>query len=124
LYFSKEAEQIAVFEQTSHSETDERRGLIEYYLERLLPKNWGEMGIDERRMHLNDVDHLNDKGVRRTKVCMAEIWCECLGKNKEDMSRYLTRDINDIMKTFEDWTHKNTTANFGIYGRQKYYTRK
>ena len=82
------------------------------------------MGIDERRMYLNDVDRLNDKGERRTKVCMAEIWCECLGKNKEDMSRYLTRDINDIMKTFEEWTHKSTTSNFGIYGKQKYYKRK
>lgn len=124
LFLSKEAEKIANQEQLNHCEVDDRRGLIEFYLDRVLPKNWPDMGIDERRMYLSDSDNLNDKGHKRDKVCMAEIWCECLGKNKEDMSRYLTRDINDIMKSFPDWEYKPTTANFGAYGKQKYYQRK
>ena len=124
LYLSPEAEAIARLEQTSHSDTDERRGLIEFYLDRQLPKSWAALGIDERRMFLNDLEAYDDKGVQRDRVCMAEIWCECLGKNKEDMSRYLTRDINDIMKGFENWEYKPTTANFGSYGKQKYYQRK
>lgn len=124
LYFSTEAETIAKLEQSGHCEVDERRGLIEFYLEREVPKKWPEMDIDERRMFLNDPERYEDKGIRRTRVCMAEIWSECLGKNKEDMSRYLTRDINDIMKSFPDWEFKPTTANFGTYGKQKYYQRK
>jgi hypothetical protein len=55
---------------------------------------------------------------------MAEIWCECLGKAKEDMSRYNTREINDIMKSLEGWEFKATTKNFGYYGKQKYYARR
>jgi len=55
---------------------------------------------------------------------MVELWCECLGKNKEDADRYKTRDINDIMKSFPDWEYRPTTANFGAYGKQKYYSRK
>lgn len=124
LYLGPEAEAIAAMEQIGHCEVDERRGVIEYYLERLLPKNWPDLGIDERRMYLNDPDNVNDKGVKRMRVCMAEIWTECLGKNKEDMSRYLTKDINDIMKSFDNWEYKPTTANFGAYGKQKYYQRK
>ncbi len=126
LYLSAEAEQIAGQEQSDHCEVDDRRGVIEFYLERELPKDWRNMGIDERRMYFRDfTDIENDgKGIKRDKVCMAEIWCECLGKNKEDMSRYLTRDINDIMKSLEDWDYRPTTANFGEYGKQKYYQRK
>lgn len=124
LYLSADAEAIATMEQVGHCEVDERRGVIEYYLERLLPKNWAELGVDERRMYLNDPEKVNDKGVKRMRVCMAEIWTECLGKNKEDMSRYLTKDINDIMKSFDNWEYKPTTANFGAYGKQKYFQRK
>lgn len=124
LYLSAEAEEIARFEQNSHSEVDERRGLIEFYLNRQLPKEWPSMGIDERRMYLGDHDAENQKGTKRTRVCMAEIWAECLGKNKTEMTRYLTRDINDIMKSFPEWEYKPTTANFGEYGKQKYYARK
>lgn len=124
LYLSAEAEAIARLEQNGHCEVDERRGLIEFYLERTLPGNWATMETEERRMYLSDLDNIKDKGSRREKVCMAEIWTECLGKNKEDMSRYLTRDINDIMKSFPDWEYKPTTANFGKYGKQKYYQRK
>lgn len=124
LYLSAAAEMIAGKEQRDHCEVDDRKGVIEFYLDRQLPPNWSTMGIDERRMFLNDTERLEDKGLVRTKVCMAEIWTECLGKNKEDMSRYLTRDINDIMKSMSDWEYKPTTANFGAYGKQKYYQRK
>lgn len=124
LYLSADAEKIASYEQMSHCEVDDRRGLIEFYLDRELPKNWHKMGIDERRMYLSEPDSSDGKGVIRKKVCMAEIWSECLGKNKTDMSRYLTRDINDIMKSFPDWEYKPTTSNFGDYGKQKYYQRK
>lgn len=124
LYFSPDAERIAAQEQIGHSEIDERQGVIEYYLNRPLPKNWQSLGLDERRMYLADPESVNDKGHPRTKVCMAEIWCECLGKHKEDMSRYLTRDINDIMKAFPEWVYKPTTSNFGAYGKQKYYQRR
>jgi putative DNA primase/helicase len=124
LYLSPEAQTIARFEQSSHSEVDERRGLIEFYLDRALPKDWAAQGTEERRMWLSNPDNFESKGVKRSRVCMAEIWCECLGKNKEDMTKYLTRDINDILKSFADWEYKPTTANFGAYGKQKYYSRK
>lgn len=122
LYLSKEAEQIASREQRRHSETDERTGVIEGYLDALLPKDWAKKDIFDRRDYLaND----KEKGTEeREFVCMAEIWCECLGKSKEDMSRYNTREINDIMKSLENWEYCSTTKNFGSYGKQKYYRRR
>jgi putative DNA primase/helicase len=123
LYLSKEAEKIATTQQKLHSETDERRGLIEAYLNRLLPEDWDTMDLYERRAFMEDP--LSEKGkIDRVYVCVAEIWCECLGKNKEDMDRYKTRDINDIMRGLDEWEQINSTRNFKIYGKQKYYARK
>lgn len=123
LYLSADAEKTATIQQSMHSEVDERRGIIENYLDRLLPKDWDEKDIFERRSYLEDP--LSPKGtVLRDYVCIAEIWCECLGKNKEDMDRYKTREINDILRGLEGWEQVGTTRTFRIYGKQKYYARK
>lgn len=123
LYLSKEAENLAEIEQRSHSEVDERMGLVEKYLSTKLPATWEEKDIYERRSFLGD--ELVEKGVHeRDYVCVAEIWCECLGKEKEDMDRYKTREINDILRSLDDWEQSKSTKNFKLYGKQKYYTRK
>ena len=84
LYLSAEAEKTATVQQSMHSEVDERRGIIEDYLDRLLPQDWDDKDIFERRSYLEDP--LSPKGtVLRDYVCIAEIWCECLGKNKEKL---------------------------------------
>lgn len=123
LDLSNEAEKIAGFEQKKHSDADERTGLIEQYLDTPIPANWDEMDILDRRTYLTDP--LKPKtGSERDYVCVAEIWCECLGKEKEDMDRYKTRDINDILRGLEDWEQSSSTKNFSLYGKQKYYARK
>jgi predicted P-loop ATPase len=122
LYLSAEAEAIARVEQLKHSEVDDRKGLIEQFLDRPILANWDSLDVDSRRLHYSQ--HEVDGTVQRDFVCMAEIWCECLGKNKEDMSRYNTREINDILKGLQDWEYHTSTKNFAIYGKQKYYSRK
>lgn len=110
-------------EQSSHSESDERKGIIEAYLERQLPDNWDSMDLYQRRDFL--VDELNPKGTTpRDYVCVAEIWCECLGRNREDIDRYKTREINDLLKSMPEWEPCKVSKRFPIYGKQKYYVRK
>ena len=121
LYLGKEAENIAYKEQSNHSESDERKGLIELYLDMRLPSNWDDLDIFERREW---VEKPVNEFEERDYVCAAEVWCECLSKEKEDMSRYNTRDINDILESFENWERSNSTRKFEIYGVQKYYIRK
>lgn len=122
LYLSPEAEAIAKNEQIVHSATDERRGLIELYLDKKLPEDWAGCDIDDRRTFLA-VKGSEGKELKDF-VCIAEIWCECLGKEKEDMSRYNTRDINGIMRSLLDWEPGKSPRNFPLYGKQKYYSRK
>lgn len=121
LYLSLEADKIAKFEQASHSEMDDRQGLILCYLDMPIPANWNKLGLEERRMYINSGDY---KGDSRDFVCIAELWCECLGKNREDMSRYNTRDLNDIMRSLTSWEAHASPRNFSVYGKQKYYSKK
>ena len=123
LYLGTESSKIAQMEQIKHSQVDERTGLISEYLNTFLPDNWVKMDLFERREFL--ADPLVPEGVDiREVVCVAEIWCECFGKEKRDMDRYKTREINDIMKGLKGWELANSTKRFGFYGTQKYYRRK
>lgn len=123
LYLSKEAEALAKVEQEKHSELDERKGLILEYLETEYPDNWDELDVLQRQMFLDDP--LSSKGkYRKDFVCVAELWCECLGKKRQEIDRWKTREINDIMRSVEGWDYISSTRNFPIYGKQKYYVRK
>lgn len=123
LYMTGEEDIIAKIEQHKHSEQDERKGIIEEYLNAKYPDNWSSMDLYDRRRWLEDP--LSQAGtIQKDFVCVAEIWCECLGKEKNDMSRYNTRDINDILRSLPEWEASTSTKNFSIYGKQKYYKRK
>ena len=123
LYMTGEEDIIAKIEQHKHSEQDERKGIIEEYLNAKYPDNWTSMDLYDRRRWLEDP--LSQAGtIQKNFVCVAEIWCECLGKEKNDMSRYNTRDINDILRSLPEWEASTSTKNFSIYGKQKYYKRK
>lgn len=122
LWLGEEAEMLAKEEQRAHSESDEREGIITSFLNRKLPANWDDMDLWQRKDYLDDP--LSPNGVKeREYVCVAEVWCECLGRNKEDMDRYKTREINDLLKSIDGWTPCKSTKNFPIYGKQKYYIR-
>jgi predicted P-loop ATPase len=124
LYLSHEAEYLATCEQIKHSRIDDRKGVIEQFLDLKLPENWETRDIGMRRNFLEN-DALSEKGVKlRDYVCMAEIWCECLKKDKDTMTRYNTREINEVMKSLADWEYVQSTKNFPNYGKQKYYQRK
>ena len=123
LYFDDEESELAKESQVEHSAIDERAGLVEKYLERLLPKDWDKKDLFDRRSWLDDP--LAEAGsVQRDFVCTAEIWCECLGKDKNDMTRYNTKDINSLMASLPNWEFVSSTKNFPIYGKQRFYKRK
>ena len=107
---------------------DESSVLILNYLNREIPINWHSLNLTERKNFLNNETTsetiINQKLVPRKVVCMAEIWCECFGKNKNEMNRYNTREFHSIMKNLTNWAAINSTKNFPFYGKQKFYERK
>lgn len=125
LFLDKELEDEAYKVQTEHSEYDERTGMIEKYLDTKLPANWNSMDLFERRAWLAG-DELQAEGtVVRTKVCVAEIWCEVLGGQQKEMNRFNTKEMHNLLRNIEGW-EDNTTSKmrFSFYGSQRAYVRK
>ena len=88
LYLPPELEEFAKDEQRAAMECDDREGLVVEYLDMLLPEGWDEMDVYRRRDYVRDADDPTRKeGVtKRMEVSNIEIWAECFGKPKEDMS--------------------------------------
>ena len=123
LYLVGDEDIIAKIEQHKHSEADERKGIIEEYLNTKFPDDWDKMDLYDRRRWLEDP--LSKNGTtQKDFVCIAEVWCECLGKDKTEMSRYNTREVNEILRSLPEWEAIASTKNFPLYGKQKYYKRK
>ncbi|MEL7586634.1 MAG: virulence-associated E family protein [Prolixibacteraceae bacterium] len=126
LYLSKEIEKLAAEQQAEHNEIDERAGLVQQYLDTLLPENWDEMDLGDRRIYLTSGDDIfNTKGkIIRQRVCVAELWCELFGQKQSEMTSFNTKSLHGILKNMEGWKeHKSAKSRFKIYGHQKAYLR-
>jgi putative DNA primase/helicase len=105
-----------------HTEMDDRQGLVEKYLNMLLPEKWEEMNIYDRRSFINGDDELMSEGkIERTKVCVAEIYCEILGGMQKDLTQNNTKYVHDMMKKMKGWEAAKTSKRFSIYGTQRAY---
>ena len=74
----KEAAEAYVAQQEA-MESDEREGIVEDYLERLLPADWDTMDLYQRRSYLGggEFEAEGRTGtVVRERFCLMEVWCE------------------------------------------------
>jgi predicted P-loop ATPase len=124
LALDKEIARMAQEIQKAHSEIDEKAGLIQDYIDTPLPENWAEMDIIDRRNYLRG-DPIQEKGTMvRTRVSIMEIWCECFGKNSPDITKYNSKELNNIMKNTEGWkVAPGGPKRVKNYGMQRCYDR-
>lgn len=123
LYLPKNLEQQARELQECHAEIDERKGLIEEFLNIKLPVGWDNKTIEERRVYILQRDELSAAGkIMREKVCAVEILNECFGEKLDERTRYRTREINMILRSLPDWEARAKTS-MGPYGQQRYFKR-
>ena len=97
------------------------------YLGKLLPRNWDEMDLYERRSFLSGNDLSDKKGtIKRDKVCIMEIWCECFYKERQDIRRSDSYEIENILNRIGGWkrmsTNKSGKIRYNLYGPQKTFT--
>jgi hypothetical protein len=131
LILSPEEEKIAFEEQRDAMESDDREGLIEDYLETLLPEKWDLMDLYERRSFLAGQSEFGTEfpvgTIRRERVCVHEIWCECLGKDKSNLRRQDSFEIIGVLMRIGGWEtyagNKQGQTRFPIYGNQKTFCR-
>ena len=125
LYLSPELEDYAKEEQRAAMERDDREGLVQEYLDMLLPDTWDSMDVYKRRDYVRDADDpmRPDGIVRRMEVSNMEIWCECFGKAKEDMKPSDSYAIAAIMERMDGWNRTGKAKVLPIYGKQRIYRR-
>lgn len=125
LYLSPELEAYAKEEQRAAMERDDREGLVQEYLDMLLPDTWDSMDVYKRRDYVRDADDpmRPDGSVRRMEVSNMEIWCECFGKAKEDMKPSDSYAIAAIMERMDGWSRTGKAKVLPIYGKQRIYRR-
>ena len=127
LYLDTKLVEMAEKEQRAAMETDEREGLIREYLDTLLPENWNNMNLYERRNFLHGDEFEREKRngtVQRERVCIPEIWCECLCKDIGSLGRKESNEIAAIMTRIEGWKKLGSNLQFGkLYGSLKAYVR-
>lgn len=120
LLLSKEALEGAEEAQREAIEQDERQGIVEEYLERLLPANWDRLDPDRRMLFL-DSEEVGT--VRRKEVSNIEIWVEALKGSGTRMTTKDSYDISKIMAKVPGWTRTGARQYVTGYGRQRIYRR-
>lgn len=126
LYLDKDISLVAEKKQREAMEGDDRVGMVQNYLEMLLPENWDNMSLYERRNFINGSEFDGSKGIgvnKRTRVCNMEIYCECLCKDRGTFKRQDANDIAAIMAKIENWDKAENKMRFNIYGVVNGYVR-
>lgn len=127
LFLTGEEEKEAKRQQEEHSEESAKAGLIEEYLNRLLPEDWYELGIPEKRNFIqgNEFGEPKEGTLRRDKTCVMEIWVELFNGDPKQLTPMQSREINDILSGIKGWAKYNSKLRFGkVYGVQRAYIRK
>ena len=123
LYLPPDLEEYAKEEQREAMEHDEREGLVRLYLDTLLPANWDEMDLYQRREFLRGDDTSPVGTDVRVLVSNMEIWCECFSRKKEDLRSMDSYAIAAIMSRLPEWEKQPTPQRIAIYGLQRIYRR-
>lgn len=127
LHLNREELKEAEKQQDSHSEESAKAGLIEEYLNKPITDNWYNLNISDKRnyIHGSEFGDELEGNIRRDKTCVMEIWCELFNGDPKQLTPMQSREINDILKGFQDWKNYNNSLTFGkIYGKQRAYVRK
>lgn len=125
-------EKMAYEEQRDAMEADDREGLVEQYLEKPLPDKWPKLDIYERRSYLAGESEFGEtipEGAnRRDRVCCLEIWCECFGKERHNIRRAESYEIEAILMRIGGWKryegNKKGNMRFPIYDSQRAFVRE
>ena len=111
-------------------ETDDREGIVQEYLDRLLPADWDTKDLFERRNFLNGSEfggEASPGSVRRDRVCAMEVWCECFGRPRETLKKSDSYEIEGILYKLGNWRRYSGNAQGKMripgYGVQKAYVR-
>ena len=107
--------------QRNAMEVDERVGMVEEYLNTLLPEGWDDMDVYARRSFLSGDPTAVKGATERTTVSNAEIWCECFGKDLSELKSADSYAIAALMTQIPGWKRGAAAKRLPLYGKQRIY---
>ena len=124
LYLGKEATKLAVAAQEAALETDEREGLVSAYLDVLLPEDWNDRSIPDRKAFFDEFNgEFQEAGsVERDGISIAEILTECLGHAKGRTGRKESNEVASILRRLG--YEPSGSRRIGPYGVQVFWTKR
>lgn len=104
LFLSASEEAAAESVRSMATEEDSMTGLIQAYLDTLVPENWVEMSPEERISWLRDEEQGIVSGAHPIDVvCSLEIWEIALGRERGKHSRVDILQITNALKQLPGW---------------------
>lgn len=121
LFLSNDLEKDAIAMQKEYTYTSVRHGVVEDYVDCLVPENWKQMPVSDRKSWLVKKD---SEGVyQRDQISLLEIWLEALDGTKERFSTTDQRELAEILINL-GWTRAKNPRHVGSeYGRQRVFLR-
>ena len=126
LYLPRELEKEAQQRQEDHNEVaaDERTGIIEAFIRKEIPENWEQLSAKQRRDYFQfgnsgDIIALMETR-RRETITAVEVLAECFGQPIDERTRYRTKEINQILRSF-GWLRDVGRRRDNVYGQQRTY---
>ena len=126
LYLSDEEETVAREVRGEATEEEPLVGLIQNYLDTLVPENWERMSVDDRISWLRSCEQgLVKPGTRRIeRVCSLEIWRIVLEGRDAKISRRDSLEITDALRKIPGWGSSGAKrASFPHFGQQRFFSR-
>ena len=128
LYLRGKLEEDAKKAQNQAMELDYREGIIMDYLEKPLPLDWDTYDLYKRRSYLNgdEFDFNYSGSTKREYVCIMEIWCECFQKDRSELKRSDSTEIESILIKIGGWerlSSKSGKRRYELYGPQNTFVR-
>ena len=126
LYLPRELEKAAQQRQEDHNEVaaDERTGIIEAFIKREIPENWEQLTVRQRRDYFQNGNGGEVTSLvqlqKRTTITAVEVLAECFGQPIDERTRYRTKEINQILRSF-GWLKEIGRVYDKVYGRQRTY---
>lgn len=123
-HLSSEVEAMACEVQAAHTEMNGKLGLIENFLNILLPEDWENRDLENRLMFFNGGFGTEEQGtVLRDRVCAVEIWRELFGGDPKAYTQVQAREISGILQQIPGWKKSPSCECGKLYGRQRAFAR-
>ena len=123
LYLTGAVAAAAQAKQEEHSEDNGRKGMILGFMLKEVSKSWESADASARKLWwMSYSSRRAEDSERRSKICAAEVWCECFGQDVGRMTKADSREINSILESIPGLSRKKNPQIFGPYGSQRGFT--